>query len=94
MQYIITFNDKDQTYSQVSNLLAFYNIDNSDIERKFIIKKNGKRELSICGDPTSVWSSKDWLQYLISKGFWIDSYTKYSSVYAGSEDMAIVHKTI
>lgn len=46
-------------------------------------------------DKQESWTPEYWLQYLISKGFWIDSYSSLESISSAGHiytDLAIIHK--
>lgn len=46
-------------------------------------------------DKQESWTPENWLRYLISKGFWIDSYSSSKSLSAAgymNTDFAIIHK--
>lgn len=91
MQYVIDLRkDREEVRSQVKEVFTDAGVDYSDIEPKMETNRKGK--LEVANDPLWPGSNILWLRYFIKKGFHIDCYTKYSSVYAGGEDVVIISK--
>ena len=76
----------EEILNEVKALLNLYNLSSVELDKK---EKKSKWDWDL--EPTFGWNSIKWIKYLISKEFWIDSYTSYNSVYAGDQDVIILH---
>jgi hypothetical protein len=90
MQYVLDMEGNPK--KEIIKMMDDLHLDHKDIDSKLVdIPKffgGSKQEVE---DPTAFWSTNKWLRYLVSRGFWIDSYNYYADTYAGSDKTAIVH---
>jgi len=99
IQYIIDFN-KHGVKEKIINILNKENIpcEELQLQDKLTVKSNlfkSDEIVTIKIDNQKGWSCISWLEYLIKKGFWIDSYTSTDVITTAgscSTNIAIFHK--
>jgi len=79
-QYIIDFEKKWTFKSEIIKMMKENGINTTELED---VTENKKTFFGGIGtvtvDKQERWTPKEWLTFLISKGFWIDSYTSSES---------------
>ena len=96
-QYIIDFQDYS-VKSDIIKMMQENNLNTSEIEDVSELQKSFFGSYNtVTIDKQKDWKPQRWLKYLISKGFWIDSYTSSESrTQSGyyQTNIAIVHFTL
>ena len=91
MQYVLNFKrDPEALNKEICDILDECGVPHEDID--IIYRENKKGKMEVDRNPTWIWGATAWLKFFIKKGFCIDCYSSYDSVYAGSESICVIHK--